>query len=115
MYVGLSVRDECERSMKNQVSKVESMDFATGLRVASEKQPAKRPHVQHDWKIKSRARLSFSQLSRKKSQPAKDPRKFLFGKKLCFALLSLYPHYIYSHYSQIVMSAFQRENPRKYT
>ena len=49
------------------------MDFATGLRVASEKQPAKRPHVEHDWKIKSRARLSFSQLSRKKSQPAKDP------------------------------------------
>ena len=100
--------------MKNQVSKVESMDFATGLRVASEKQPAKRPHVEHDWKIKSRARLSFSQLSRKKSQPAKDPRKFLFGKKLCFALLSLYPH-IYLNYPQIIRSSFQREKPKKYT
>ena len=37
MYVDLFVRGECERSVKNQVSKVEQMDFATGLRVAREK------------------------------------------------------------------------------
>ena len=30
MYVGLIVRDECERSVKNQGSKVEQVDFATG-------------------------------------------------------------------------------------
>ena len=30
MYMGLFVRDECEKSMKNQGSKVESVDFATG-------------------------------------------------------------------------------------
>ena len=29
MYVGLIVRDECERSVKNQASKVEQVDFAT--------------------------------------------------------------------------------------
>ena len=47
MYVGLSKRDECERSMKNHASKVESVDFTTGSRVAREKQPTKRPHVEH--------------------------------------------------------------------
>ena len=47
MYAGLSVRDECERSVKNQDSKVESVDFATSLRVAHKKQLAKRPHVEH--------------------------------------------------------------------
>ena len=69
----------------------------------------------HDWKTKSPARLSFSWLFRKKGQPMKDSRMSLFGKKLCFALPFLYPHYIYLHYPWIVMSAFQRENPRKYT
>ena len=29
MYVGLIIRDECERSVKNQASKVEQVDFAT--------------------------------------------------------------------------------------
>ena len=29
MYVGLVVRDECERSVKNQVSNDESVEFAT--------------------------------------------------------------------------------------
>ena len=47
MYVDLFVRDECERSVKNQVSRVESMNFETGSRVACEKQPAKRPLVEH--------------------------------------------------------------------
>ena len=42
MYVGLIVRDECERSMKNQASKVEQVDFATGSQLSHEKQPAKR-------------------------------------------------------------------------
>ena len=37
MYVGLSVRHECERSVKNQALKVKQVDFATGSRVAREK------------------------------------------------------------------------------
>ena len=37
MYVSLIVKDECERSVKNQVSKVEQVDFATNSRVAREK------------------------------------------------------------------------------
>ena len=65
--------------------------------------------------MQSRARLSISWLSRKKGQPTKDLWKFQFGKKLCFALPSLYPHYIYPHYPQIVRNAFQKENPSKYT
>ena len=37
MYVSLFVRDECERSVKNQASKGESVEFMTSLRVASKK------------------------------------------------------------------------------
>ena len=43
MYVGLFVKDECERLVKNQASKGESMKFATSLREAT----AKRPRVKH--------------------------------------------------------------------
>ena len=65
MYVRLIVRDECERLVKNQASKVEQVDFATGLRLSREKQPAKRATCRaHDWKMKSQARLDFLQLSR---------------------------------------------------
>ena len=46
---------------------------------------------------------------------AKYSRNILFDKVSCFVLPSLYPHYIYPHYPQIVRSVFQRENPRKYT
>ena len=68
MYVGLIVRDECERSVKNQVSKVELVDFVTSSReVTCEKATC----GAHDWKMKSCARLSISQLSCKKGQPAK--------------------------------------------
>ena len=38
----LIVRDECERPIKNQASKVEQVDFVTSLRLSREKQPAKR-------------------------------------------------------------------------
>ena len=54
MYVGLIVRGKCERSVKNQGSKDEQVDFATGSREATcEKAIGKA----HDWKMKSRARL----------------------------------------------------------
>ena len=35
MYVGLIVRDECERSVKTQASKDEQVDFATASREAT--------------------------------------------------------------------------------
>ena len=47
MYVSLFVKDECERSMKNKVSKDESVQFMSSLGVAHEKQPAKRSRVKH--------------------------------------------------------------------
>ena len=43
MYVGLFVRDECERSVK---IKFQKMNLCN-LRLACEKQPTKRPHVKH--------------------------------------------------------------------
>ena len=56
MYVGLSVRDECEKSVKNQVLKVEQMDFVTGSREVTREKATCRVH---DWKLKSCARLSI--------------------------------------------------------
>ena len=47
MYVGLFVRDEYERSVKNQALKGESVQFATSSRVPCEKQSVKRPCVKH--------------------------------------------------------------------
>ena len=47
MYVSLFVRDKCERSVKNQASKGESVEFMTSLQVASKKQSAKRPRIEH--------------------------------------------------------------------
>ena len=35
MYVGLFVRDECERSVKNQASKDESVEFESSSREAT--------------------------------------------------------------------------------
>ena len=37
MYVGLFVRDECERSVKNQDSRGESMEVVTNSREATHK------------------------------------------------------------------------------
>ena len=68
------------------------------------------------WRLKlQRMNKWFSRVSREKGHPEKYSRNFLFGKKLYFALPSLYPYYIYHHYPQIIRNAFQRKNPRKYT
>ena len=51
MYVGLIVRDECERSVKTQVSKNEQLDFTI---VSQEAYTRKEPHVKHmtrRWKV----------------------------------------------------------------
>ena len=44
MYVGLIVRDECERSVKTQASKDEQVVFMRVLRVAD---PQKEPRAKH--------------------------------------------------------------------
>ena len=50
----LFVRDECERSVKNQASKDESVEFATSSREATRERAM---CGAHDWKLKSHARL----------------------------------------------------------
>ena len=92
MYVGLFVRDECERSVKNQTSKVESVDFATSSREATHENAI---CGAHDWKMKSYARLSIFKLSRKKGQLA---TKVFVWQKVVVTLPILYPHHIYPHY-----------------
>ena len=80
MYVGFFVRVECERLVKNQVSKDELVDFASiSQEVTHEKATCKA----YDWKLMSHARLSDLQVFHKKGQLAKYLRNFLFGKKLC--------------------------------
>ena len=103
--MGLFVRDKYERSVKNQASIVEYGDFAISSQEATHEKATCRAH---DWRMKSRVRLSISLLSCEKGQLVKDPRKFLFGKMLCFALLSFYLHYIYVNYPQIVRGAFSK-------
>ena len=56
MYVGLTVRDECERLVKNQVSNVDQVDFVTVSREATHEKATCRAH---DWKMKSHARLEI--------------------------------------------------------
>ena len=41
--------------------------------------------------------------------------KHSVGQKVKLVYQILYPHYIYPHYPWIVKSAFERENPSKYT
>jgi len=54
MYVSVFVRDECERSVKNQASKDELVEFVTSSREATHE---KVMCEAHDWKLKSHTRL----------------------------------------------------------
>ena len=69
----------------------------------------------HDWNANSHDSLEFLWVSRRSGLLTKYSRNILFCYFIIFALLSLYLHYIYPHYSHIVRSAFQRENPRIHT
>ena len=91
MYVGLFVRDECERSVKNQASKDESVQFATSLWEATYE---KVTCEAHDGKLKSHARLSSSQVFCKNGHPVKYPQNSLFGKNfICFTKFFTYTIY----------------------
>ena len=85
-------------------------------RVSHEKLTRKRATCRaHDWKTKSHARLEiFERVSRER--PSSEVlAKLSIWQKVIFCFTKSYPHYIYLHYLQIVRSAFQKENPRKYT
>ena len=75
------MRDECERSMNNQASKYELIQFATSSKEAT---PEKATCEAHDRKPKSHARLLSSRVFREKGHPVKFLRNILFGKKLSF-------------------------------
>ena len=69
----------------------------------------------HDWKVKSHANLEVFASVLRVRLTYEVLAKHSIWKKVVFALLSLYPHYIYLNYPQIIRSSFQRENPKKYT
>ena len=79
--MGSFVRDEYERLVKNQVSKDESVQFATSLQEATCK---KATCEAHDWKLKSHIRLLSSRVFRKEGHPMKYSQNILFGKKLSY-------------------------------
>ena len=89
MYVGLIVRDEGERSMKNQASKVESVDFATSSREATRE---KATCEAHDWKMKSYARLSILATVSREG----PTRESFYLAKSCILLYQVFIHIIYT-------------------
>ena len=68
MYVGLYVRDECERLVKNQASNDKLVQFANSSREATHE---KATCEAHDWKLKSHAKLSSLRVFCKKGHPMK--------------------------------------------
>ena len=116
MYVSLFVRDECERSVKNQALKVESVGFAIGSQVAREKQITKKPCVEH---MTGRKRVvpgcHFRNCLVRRANPRRTRESLCLAKSCVCFTKSLPTLYIYPYYPQSVISTFQREKPRKYT
>ena len=85
------------------------------LRLAREKQPAKRPHVKHttgSWRVMLSCQVC--ECLARKAIPRSTRETFCLAKvKLLYQIL--YLHYKYPHYLWIVKGAFQRENSSKYT
>ena len=96
MYMGLFVRDECESLVKNQVSRVESVDFTTGSRVIREKQLAKMPCVEH---MSGRRRVvsgyHFCDCFARRANPRRT-RESLYLAKSCVLLYLFFTHIIYT-------------------
>ena len=69
----------------------------------------------HNWKMKSHASLEVFASVLQERPSRKVLTKLYVWQNIMFTLPNLYLHYIYHHYPQIVMSVFQRENPRIYT
>ena len=79
------------------------------------KYPAKRSRVKHmtkSWRVMTVCH--FASTLRERPSCEVPTRHSIWQKdRLLYQIL--YPHYIYPHYPRIVRSAFQRENPSKYT
>ena len=115
MYVGLFVRDKCERSVKNQDSKMNQCNLRLASAKLARSNLQKKPHVEHmigSWRVTLGCQVCkcFAR------------RAILWNTRETFCLTKikllyqiLYPHYKYPHYPWIVRSAFQRKNPRKCT
>ena len=70
----------------------------------------------HDWKMKSHASLEvFVSVSRERPSHEILAKLSVWQKVMFCFTKSLPILYIYPHYPQIIRSAFQRENLRKYT
>jgi len=96
MYMGLFVRDECERLVKNQVSRVESVDFTIGSRVTREKQSVKMPCVEHmsrRWRVVPSCH--FCDCFARRANPRRTCES-LYLAKSCVLLYLFFTHIIYT-------------------
>ena len=75
-----------------------SHSFVNAIRLNCENRKAR-----EDKALRSRIFLDYLA---GKANPRRTRETFCFGKKLCLALPSLYPYYIYPHYPQIIRCAF---------
>ena len=82
--------------MKNQVSKVEQVDFATGSWLSHEKQSAKELHVEHMKDENSGQTIIFAIVLLERPTH-EGSAKVSIWQKVVFALPNIYPHYIYPH------------------
>ena len=111
--MGLFIRDEWERSMKNQASKDELVEFVTISWVAYEKQPVKRPRVEYmigRWRVVSSCQFREYFARRANPRSTCETLAHLFPIRWKVMPGCQYPHYLW-----IVSSSFQRENSSKYT
>ena len=114
LYVSrfLIVRDECERVLRLKLKLKNKWILLEARRKLTREIATCRAH---NWNVNNHDSLEFSRVSRGWGPPAKYSRNILFCYFCYVVLLSIFPHYIYPHYPHIVRSAFQRENPIKYT
>ena len=96
--------------------KDELVQLATSSQEAREKSNLQKGHVWSIWLEVEESHQAIKSTSVSREETSREvPVKLFVWKKDKVLYQILYPHYIYSHYLWIVRSAFQRENPSKYT
>ena len=98
MYVGLIVRDNCERSVKTQVSKNVQVDFTTGSQLSREKLTREKSHVLSTWleDEESSQVVLFASVSRVRPTCEGLVKHSVWQKVMFFFTLSLHTLYIHS-------------------
>ena len=88
--MGLFVRDECERLVKIQASKMNQCSSQLAREKLARRVTYENATCEaHDWKLKSHARLSSLRVIHEKGYLARYSRNSLFGKKIkCFTKFS---------------------------